>query len=132
MTDKTFIKNDSQYPWEYEAGEEGRDDVIRWRTLLSGDKTPTKGVSMGTLEVPPGASLLSHYHSPLEVYYLTEGKGQLLCGERIKNIRAGDIVYIPEKEIHGVKNISDHVLKLIWVFPRDNYYDIAYPQAPPL
>ena len=95
MTDQIFINNDRQCPWEYEIGEEGRDDVIRWRTLLSSDSTPSQGISMGTLEISPGASLTTHYHSPLEVYYLTEGEGQLLCGDKIKNIRAGDVVYVP-------------------------------------
>lgn len=129
MTDQIFINNDSECPWEYEIGEEGRDDVIRWRTLLSSDATPSQGISMGTLEVPPGASLTTHYHSPLEVYYLTEGEGQLLCGDKIKNIRAGDVVYVPGKEVHGVKNISDNPLKLIWVFPCDTYSEITYHDA---
>ena len=38
MTHQTLIKNDTEYPWEYEPGEEGREDVVRWRTLLSGEK----------------------------------------------------------------------------------------------
>jgi hypothetical protein len=56
MTNQTYIKNDSEYPWEYEPGEEGFDDVIRWRTLICGEKTSTEGISMGTLEIPPGLS----------------------------------------------------------------------------
>ena len=107
MTKQTYIENDSEYPWEYETGEEGRDDVIRWRTLISGEKTPTTGISMGTLEVPPGAVMNAHHHSPLEVYYLTSGKGQLLCGDKVKHVRAGDVVYIPANEVHGIKNIND-------------------------
>ena len=71
MTDKTFIQNNSEYPWEFEKGEEGLDGVIRWKTLLSGEKTPTKSISMGILEVPAGASLETHHHAQLEVYYLT-------------------------------------------------------------
>ena len=63
MTDKVFIQNNSKYPWEFEEGEEGRDDVIRWKTLLSGEKTPSKGISMGTLEVPAGARLEAHHHA---------------------------------------------------------------------
>ena len=126
MTNQIFIHNDSECPWEYETGEEGRDDVIRWRTLLSSDTTPSQGISMGILEIPPGASLNTHYHSPLEVYYLTEGEGQLLCGDKIKNIRAGDVVYIPGKESHGVKNISSQRLELVWIFPCDTWYEIKY------
>jgi len=126
MTKQTYIENDSEYPWEYETGEEGRDDVIRWRTLISGEKTPTTGISMGTLEVPPGAVMNAHHHSPLEVYYLTSGKGQLLCGDKVKHVRAGDVVYIPANEVHGIKNINDHTLTLVWMFPTDTWAEIEY------
>jgi quercetin dioxygenase-like cupin family protein len=126
MTDQFFIKNDAEYPWEYEPGEEGRDDVIRWRTLLSGEKTSTKGISMGTIEIPPGACLNAHHHSPLEVYYLTSGEGRLLCGDTVKHVRAGDVVYIPANQVHGIKNTSDHILTFVWMFPTDTWSEIEY------
>jgi len=126
VTNQTFIKNDTEYPWEYEPGEEGRDDVIRWRTLLSGDKTATERISMGTLEIPPGATLDAHHHSLLEVYYLTSGEGRLLCGDTVKQVRAGDVIYIPANQVHGIKNISDHTLVLVWMFPTDTWSEIEY------
>ena len=126
VTDQTYIKNDTEYPWEYEPGEEDREDVIRWRTLLSGDNTPTEGISMGTLEIPPGAALDAHHHSPLEVYYLISGEGLLLCGDTVKHVRAGDVIYIPANQVHGIKNISDHTLALVWMFPTDTWSEIEY------
>jgi hypothetical protein len=33
MTEEAYTRNESEYPWEYEPGEEGRNDVIRWRTF---------------------------------------------------------------------------------------------------
>ncbi len=80
MSEEEYTRNESEYPWEYEPGEEGRNDVIRWRTLLSGDRTPTRSISMGTLELPPGSSLDAHHHAPSEVYFVTEGSGTLLLG----------------------------------------------------
>ncbi len=55
MTEEAYTSNESEYPWEYELGEEGREDVIRWRTLLSGDRTPSQGISTGTSSCRRGA-----------------------------------------------------------------------------
>lgn len=126
MSDLAFIKNDSEYPWEYEQGEEGRDDVIRWRSLLSGEKTPTEKISMGTLELPQNAALPPHHHSPLEVYYITEGEGELLLGEELRRVKAGDVVYIPSNMTHAIKNLGEQLLKLVWVFPTDTWAEIVY------
>jgi quercetin dioxygenase-like cupin family protein len=126
VTIQTFIKSDTECPWEYEPGEEGRDDVIRWRTLLSGEKTPTESISMGILEIPPGVGMGAHHHSPVEVYYLTSGEGQLLCGDTVKHVRAGDAVYIPASQVHGIRNIGDQTLVLVWMFPTDTWAEIDY------
>ena len=126
MTDKAFVKNDSEYPWEFEYGEEGREDVIRWRTLISGEKTPSEKISMGTLELPPNTALLPHHHAPLEVYYLTEGEGVLRIGSEEQSVKAGDVVYIPGDLTHGIKNIGTQLLKLVWMFPTDSWSEIEY------
>lgn len=126
MTDEAYIKNEAQYAWEYEASEEGRDDVIRWRTLLSGDRTPTRRISMGTLELPPGSSLDAHHHAPPEVYFITDGSGTLLIGAEQRAVDAGDVVYIPGDHVHGIKNTGDAMLKLVWVFPTDTWPEIEY------
>ena len=126
MTHQTFLRNDTEYAWEYEPGEGGCDDVIRWRTLLSGEKTPTEGISMGTLEVPPGATMVPHHHAPLEVYYVTSGEGRLLAGDTVRHLRAGDVAYIPANQVHGIKNIGDHALTLVWMFSTDTWSEIEY------
>jgi quercetin dioxygenase-like cupin family protein len=128
MTEEAYTRNESEYPWEYEPGEEGRNDVIRWRTLLSGDRTPTHSISMGTLELLSGSSLDAHHHAPLEVYFVTEGHGTLLIGAEQRAVRAGDVVYIPGNCVHGIKNTSDEVLKLVWVFPTPTWPEIEYHQ----
>ena len=128
MTEKAYTANESEYPWEYERGEEGRKEVIRWRTLLSGDRTPTHSISMGTLELPSGSSLDAHHHAPSEVYFVTEGNGTLLIGTEQRAVRTGDVVYIPGNHVHGVKNTSDEVLKLVWAYPTHTWPEIEYHQ----
>jgi len=126
MTEEAYTKNESEYPWEYEPGEEGRSDVIRWRTLLSGERTPSRGISMGTLELPPGSCLEAHHHAPLEAYYITEGSGTLWLGDEPRAVRAGDVVYIPGDAVHGVRNTGGEVLKLVWMFPTRTWPEIEY------
>lgn len=126
MADKAFIKNESEYLWEYGKGEEGRNGVIRWRTLLSGEETPTEKISMGTLELPINSILHPHHHAPLEVYYITKGEGTVLVGEEKRNVKAGDVVYIPGNLTHGIKNMSDQLLTVVWVFPTSTWRKIEY------
>ncbi len=123
---EAIIKTLTDYPWTYEVGEEGRDDVIRWKTLISQPTTATKGLSCGILEMPPGSVMGPHYHAPQEIYYVIEGRGALQIDAEIKEVTAGSVVYIPQNMVHGVKNIGDGLLTLVWVFPVDSYYDIEY------
>jgi len=129
MTEEAYTRNESEYPWEYESGEEGRNDVIRWRTLLSGDRTPTHSISMGTLELPSGSSLEAHRHAPPEVYFVTEGTGTLLIGAEQRIVGAGDVVFIPGNRVHGIRNTSVEMLKLVWMFPTRTWPEIEYHWA---
>jgi quercetin dioxygenase-like cupin family protein len=129
MTDAAYMRNESETPWEYESDEGNCEDAIRWRTLLSGERTPTQSISMGTLELPPGSSLDPHHHEPMEVYFVTDGNGTLLINAEQRPVRAGDVVYIPGNHVHGVKNTGDELLRLVWVFPTDTWPEIEYHDA---
>jgi quercetin dioxygenase-like cupin family protein len=128
MREQPFTRNERDYAFEYEhePGEEGREDAIRWRTLVSGDRTPTRCISMGTLELPPGSSLDAHHHAPPEVYFVTDGRGTVLLGGEPRPVQAGDVVYIPGDCVHGVKNTGDALLKLVWMFATDTWPEIEY------
>ncbi len=123
---RAIIKTLADYQWEYEIGEEGREDVIRWKTLISQPATATNDISFGIAESPPGTSLYAHHHAPQEIYYITEGQGSILIGKETKKVSPGSIVYIPKHEIHGIKNVGDETLSFLWIFPVDCYYDIEY------
>ena len=47
MSDRTVLASEEQYPWELDPWDEDRPARIRVRTLISGDRTPSSGVSMG-------------------------------------------------------------------------------------
>ena len=55
----------------------GARSPIRWKSLVTGDRTRTRGLTMGIAEIPPGVSQLLHHHEPEEVYYVVEGAGKV-------------------------------------------------------
>ena len=77
-----MLVNEEQYPWDADPPAPGCAAEVRWRTLISADRTPTGGLSMGICEVPPDSEFAPHRHHPQEVYYVTSGEAEIyLDGE---------------------------------------------------
>ena len=112
--------------WDYIEGQEGRDDVMRWKTLMGGGGISTSGISMGIFEIPPGEQLSVHHHAPQEVYHIIRGSAEVLIGDERRQVGAGHAIYIPPNVSHGIKNTGAELLELIWMFPTDNWKEIVY------
>ena len=48
-----------------------------------------------------------------EQVYVIEGEGQMQLGEKIKEIKKGDFIFIPKNTFHSVKTTSNNELKVI-------------------
>jgi mannose-6-phosphate isomerase-like protein (cupin superfamily) len=48
-----------------------------------------------------------------EQVYVMEGEGQMQLGEKIKEIKKGDFIFIPKNTFHSVKTTSNNELKVI-------------------
>ena len=46
---------------------------VRWKFLIDADVTGSSGLSLGFAEIAPGGDLILHYHSPAEIYVVTNG-----------------------------------------------------------
>ena len=126
MSERQFLAPEDGTPWEYdEPGPEGG-PVVRWRTLVSGDRTPTSGVTFGLCEVPPGAELRPHHHGPAEVYYVTAGRAEVLVDGLWTAVGPGDVVYHPGDAVHGIRNRSADPFTLVYAFPVDSFSEIRY------
>ena len=123
-----YIASEFDSPWEFD-GEQMSQTEIRWKTLVSADKTPSQGLSMGILEVPRGAMLGLHRHAPQETYYVIAGAGSLLTAQGELPLRTGDVVYLPNNEPHGVRNTDSELLKLVWTFPTHTWAEFDYHDA---
>jgi len=113
---------------ELEGSDEAALASVRWRTLLSGDRTPTGSITLGIAELEPGGPALSlpHTHSQAEVYYVLSGRGTVFISGIEHPVRPGTAVFIPGGAEHGAVNTGDELLRLLYVFPSDSFADIEY------
>ena len=129
MQPETLVRHLDDYAWIYPRGREGRDDVIRWKTLVSSDRTPTEKMIMGIMEIPAGAKMSTHTHAPPEVYYVYDGCGEVYIDGVVHSVNAGSVLFVPVDAVHGVRNPTDTTLRLMWMFAGDSFKDIDYHRA---
>jgi len=99
---------------------------VRWKFLIDSDVTGSSGLSLGFAEIEPGGDLILHYHSPAEIYVVTDGVGTLNKSGELEEIKKGDVVYIAENAKHALKNNGKETLKFYWIFPTDSFSDVEY------
>ena len=99
---------------------------VRWKFLIDADFTKSSGLSLGFAEIAPGGDLILHYHSPAEIYVVTDGKGLLNKSGELEEIKKGDVVFIGENEKHALKNNGKETLKFYWIFPTDCFSEVEY------
>ena len=77
--------------------------------------------------IPYGEDLELHHHVPQEIYLIRKGEGQLLRhdGEPAL-VRKDSFVYIPKNCPHGLRNIGNEDLEILWIFPTDCWEEVNY------
>ena len=99
---------------------------VRWKFLIDADFTGSSGLSLGLAEIAPGGDLTLHYHSPAEIYVVTNGTGILNKSGELEEIRKGDVVYITANAKHALKNNRTETLEFYWIFPTDTFSEVEY------
>ena len=99
---------------------------VRWKFLVDADYTNSSGLSLGFAEIASGGDLTLHYHSPAEIYVITNGKGTLNKSGSLEEVKKGDIVYIAGNEKHALKNNGNETLEFYWIFPTDRFSEVKY------
>jgi quercetin dioxygenase-like cupin family protein len=110
---------------------EAWDDPVRgkvsWFTLFSSDRTPTDSLCAGVAEIEPGGgSRRTHRHEQPELYFITEGTGILMIDDRETTVSRGTAIFIPGNVDHGLRNASDGIVRLLYVFPTGDFGDVVY------
>lgn len=65
------------------------------------------------VDVAIGGKQRLHNHPEVQVYVIIAGRGQMQVGDDIEDVQAGDLVYIPSNQMHGIENTSDTVLSYV-------------------
>ena len=99
---------------------------VRWKFLIDADYNGSSGLSLGIAEIVPGGDLTLHYHSPAEIYVVTDGNGILNKSGKLEKIKKGDVVYIEGNAKHALKNNGKETLKFYWIFPTDRFSEVKY------
>jgi mannose-6-phosphate isomerase-like protein (cupin superfamily) len=99
---------------------------MSWFNLFDSTISPTKGMTVGIAEVPPGGSGTAHWHSQAEVYYILLGHGHMDIDDISYPVQQDDAIYVPGNAKHNIFNKSDAVLKILYIFPTDSLNEIEY------
>lgn len=113
---------------ERDALQEQWDGIVRWRTLLSAERTPSAGMTVGVAEIEPGSSEMGsrHRHADHETYYFIVGRGQVHLDGVDHDVEPGSVVFIPGQTWHFVRNTGHETLRFLYAFPVDQFADVRY------
>ena len=120
--EKIVVSHLKNQPWN-ENKDQGK---LKWKYIADSNQIASHGVSCGVLVLPPGEELPLHHHSPQEVYIIRKGEGLLLCSSNDKKVSKDSFIYIPKNFKHGLKNIGEEDLELLWIFPTDCWDEVEY------
>jgi quercetin dioxygenase-like cupin family protein len=119
-------------PFSVSIGEtplEGASDVqsgnLTWRTLISGDRTPSDQITLGVADFPPYGTLNAHRHDPAEFYFGLAGEGTVLAKGVSFRIAQGVAVFIPGNTDHGVV-AGNRGLSILYGFARRAFDGVIY------
>ena len=90
------------------------------------DRT-TSGITQCSLAeeiLPPGHAVTPHQHRQIEeIYYVVAGRGLMTVGDEVREVEAGDAVYIPRGHRHTLENTGSEPIKLILVCGPAFFYE---------
>lgn len=108
--------NQADLKWEPAVHEDPDDPGVWKKVIVKHDEVDplSKLMMINLSKVPVGRSHVSHSHQTMEeIFYFTNGEGEIIIdGEEIK-VKTGDRVIIPCKSMHSVRNTGTIELEYI-------------------
>jgi mannose-6-phosphate isomerase-like protein (cupin superfamily) len=101
---------------------------LRWKTLISSDRTPTCAITQGVAELTPAPpdTYPVHCHAHAETYYILSGEGTLWIGEEQYALSPGVIAFIPGGAHHTTCATGHDPLRILYTFAADSFSDVRY------
>ena len=86
------------------------------RPLIDRTTSAITQCSLAEEVLPPGCVVTPHHHHQLEeIYYIIEGRGVMTVGDDVREVSAGDAVYIPRENRHTLANTGTEAMKILLV-----------------
>lgn len=95
------------------------------RPLIDRTTSTIERCSLAEEMLPVGAAVGRHHHLLTEeIYYILQGRGRMTVGSEVREVSAGDAIFIPIKQAHMLENTGDEPMRLLLVCgPAYSYED---------
>ena len=91
----------------WRAGTRIRDDRYGTVFELISKASGARGIGIAYVEVDPGKESPAHFHEATEeVYCFVEGTGVMTVDTDTFDVGPGDVVYLPLRSVHSIRNTS--------------------------
>jgi quercetin dioxygenase-like cupin family protein len=104
---------------------------LSFKTLVSGDTTPSDSLVAGISIVETGGALAPHSHTQAEIYFVLEGAGLVTVDDVEHKVSPGVTLFIPGDARHSVRNPFDATFRFFYVFAADRFDEIQYKFVEP-
>ena len=94
------------------------------RPLIDRTTTGITQCSLAEEVLPPGCAVTLHHHRQIEeIYYVVEGRGLMTIGDEVREVEAGDAIYVPRGSRHTLENTGSEAIRLILVCGPAFFYE---------
>jgi mannose-6-phosphate isomerase-like protein (cupin superfamily) len=88
-------------------------------TYVLEDNNLLEHMTLSKTTLKPNQSTRGHSHDALEeVYFFTKGDGRMVLGEKEFDVKADDVILIPQGKFHRVINDKDESMEFVCVFEK--------------
>ena len=88
--------------------------TVRW---LIGEQEGAPNFAMRQFEIEPGGHTPHHFHPYEHEIYVTAGEGVVVDGDQLREIRAGDVIYVAPDDVHQFRNTGSQPLQFLCLIP---------------
>ena len=94
------------------------------RPLIDRTTSAITQCSLAEETLPPGCAVTPHHHREIEeIYYVVSGRGLMTVGDEIREVIAGDAIYVPRNHRHSLSNTGSEPIRLILVCGPAFFYE---------
>ena len=99
---------------------------MRWKVLISSERTPSAELTTGIAEILPGATLGCNRHAHAETYCITKGAGRVVIEGVESAVGPRSAVLYPGRCAAEAHCVGAEPLEFIFTFTCDRFDEVVY------